>query len=39
MSAAAAPMRPALLGHPNSGKTALFNLMTGSRQRWPTMPV
>ena len=34
MSAAAAtPMRLALLGHPNSGKTALFNLLTGSRQK------
>ena len=26
-------MRLALLGHPNSGKTALFNLLTGSRQK------
>ena len=34
MSAVAAtPMRLALLGHPNSGKTALFNLLTGSRQK------
>jgi ferrous iron transport protein B len=34
MSAAAAlPLRLALLGHPNSGKTALFNLLTGSRQK------
>ncbi len=31
MSAAA--MRLALLGHPNCGKTALFNLLTGSRQK------
>ena len=33
MSAAAASPRLALLGHPNSGKTALFNLLTGSRQK------
>ena len=34
MSAVAAtPLRLALLGHPNSGKTALFNLLTGSRQK------
>lgn len=31
MSAAAISV--ALLGHPNSGKTALFNLLTGSRQK------
>ena len=31
MSAAA--MRLALLGHPNCGKTALFNLLTGSQQK------
>ncbi|GAB3505492.1 ferrous iron transporter B [Pseudoxanthomonas daejeonensis] len=30
---AAAPLRLALLGNPNSGKTALFNLLTGSRQK------
>lgn len=29
----AAPLKLALLGHPNSGKTALFNLLTGSRQK------
>ncbi len=29
----AAPWKLALLGHPNSGKTALFNLLTGSRQK------
>ena len=29
----AAAMRLALLGHPNCGKTALFNLLTGSRQK------
>ena len=27
------PMRLALVGVPNSGKTALFNRLTGSRQR------
>ncbi len=30
---AAAPGRIALLGNPNCGKTALFNLLTGSRQK------
>ncbi|MBP7564603.1 MAG: ferrous iron transporter B [Burkholderiaceae bacterium] len=29
----AAPVRLALLGNPNCGKTALFNLLTGSRQK------
>ena len=36
MTAAAAPpdvLRVALLGNPNCGKTALFNLLTGSRQK------
>jgi len=33
MNAAAAPLRLALIGNPNSGKTALFNLLTGSRQK------
>ncbi|MCC8361931.1 ferrous iron transport protein B [Lysobacter sp. A6] len=35
MSAAAAPdtLRIALVGNPNCGKTALFNLLTGSRQK------
>ena len=33
MSAAATAISLALLGHPNSGKTALFNLLTGSRQK------
>src|ERR671912_2548080 len=28
-----APERIALLGNPNCGKTALFNLLTGSRQK------
>ena len=29
----ARPLRVALLGNPNCGKTALFNLLTGSRQK------
>ncbi len=29
----ASPLRVALLGNPNCGKTALFNLLTGSRQK------
>ena len=29
----AMPLRLALIGNPNSGKTALFNLLTGSRQK------
>jgi ferrous iron transport protein B len=33
MSANELPLRIALLGNPNSGKTALFNLLTGSRQK------
>jgi len=33
MSASAIPLRLALVGNPNSGKTALFNLLTGSRQK------
>ena len=33
MSAASSSISLALLGHPNSGKTALFNLLTGSRQK------
>ena len=33
MNASAAPLRLALLGNPNSGKTALFNQLTGSRQK------
>ena len=28
-----APLRIALLGNPNCGKTALFNLLTGARQK------
>jgi ferrous iron transport protein B len=31
--AVAAPTRVALVGNPNSGKTALFNALTGSRQK------
>ena len=30
---AALPLRIALVGHPNCGKTALFNLLTGARQK------
>ncbi|CAM3637571.1 ferrous iron transporter B [Paracidovorax anthurii] len=30
---AASPLRIALLGNPNCGKTALFNLLTGARQK------
>ncbi|AEM51188.1 ferrous iron transporter B [Stenotrophomonas maltophilia] len=30
---ATAPLRVALVGNPNSGKTALFNQLTGSRQK------
>ena len=33
MSAAAAPLRLALVGNPNCGKTALFNQLTGSKQK------
>ncbi len=32
-TAAATPLRLALVGNPNCGKTALFNLLTGSRQK------
>ena len=32
-TAADAPLRVALLGNPNCGKTALFNLLTGARQK------
>jgi len=31
--ASATPLRVALLGNPNCGKTALFNLLTGARQK------
>ena len=30
---ASTPLRMALLGNPNCGKTALFNRLTGSRQK------
>ena len=33
LEAARAPLHIALLGNPNCGKTALFNLLTGSRQK------
>jgi ferrous iron transport protein B len=33
MSAAAPALRVALVGNPNCGKTALFNLLTGARQK------
>jgi ferrous iron transport protein B len=33
MNAVAAPMRIALVGNPNCGKTALFNRLTGNRQK------
>ena len=33
MNAAATLPRIALVGNPNCGKTALFNLLTGSRQK------
>jgi ferrous iron transport protein B len=33
MTATALPLRLALIGNPNCGKTALFNLLTGSRQK------
>ncbi|MGN6154033.1 MAG: ferrous iron transporter B [Lysobacteraceae bacterium] len=32
-AAVASPLRLALVGNPNCGKTALFNLLTGSRQK------
>lgn len=31
-------LRLALIGNPNSGKTTLFNLLTGSRAVWETFP-
>ncbi len=33
VASTARPLRVALLGNPNCGKTALFNLLTGSRQK------
>ena len=38
MNASAAPLRLALLGNPNSGKTALFNQLTAAGRRSPTTP-
>ncbi|TCZ59689.1 ferrous iron transport protein B [Roseicella aquatilis] len=38
MSAAAAALRIALVGNPNCGKTALFNVLTGSRQKVANYP-
>jgi ferrous iron transport protein B len=38
MSAANGALRLALLGNPNCGKTALFNLLTGSRQKVANYP-
>ena len=38
MSEAAAPARVALVGNPNSGKTALFNALTGARQKVANYP-
>ena len=37
-SAPVMPLRIALLGNPNCGKTALFNLLTGSRQKVANYP-
>ena len=33
MNASAAALRIAIVGNPNSGKTALFNQLTGTRQK------
>jgi ferrous iron transport protein B len=38
MSEIAAPARVALVGNPNSGKTALFNALTRSRQKVANYP-
>jgi ferrous iron transport protein B len=38
MSEIAVPARVALVGNPNSGKTALFNALTGSRQKVANYP-
>ena len=38
MDAAVTPMRMALVGVPNCGKTALFNRLTGSRQKVANYP-
>ena len=38
VTAAASPRHLALIGAPNSGKTALFNALTGSRQKVANYP-
>jgi len=38
MNAETVPLRLALVGNPNSGKTALFNQLTGSRQKVANYP-
>lgn len=38
MSSATEVMSLVLLGNPNCGKTALFNLLTGSRQKVANYP-
>lgn len=38
MNAVALPPRLALVGSPNCGKTALFNQLTGSRQKVANYP-
>src|SRR5438445_13083949 len=38
MTELALPARVALVGNPNSGKTALFNALTGSRQKVANYP-
>ena len=38
MSEITLPTRVALVGNPNSGKTALFNALTGSRQKVANYP-
>ena len=38
MSEIALAARIALVGNPNSGKTALFNALTGSRQKVANYP-
>ncbi|MCB1967709.1 MAG: 50S ribosome-binding GTPase, partial [Candidatus Accumulibacter sp.] len=38
MSAASEALNLVLLGNPNCGKTALFNLLTGSRQKVANYP-
>ena len=38
MAASSQPLRVALVGNPNCGKTALFNALTGSRQKVANYP-